>query len=72
MIQLSFDFQHKYSDDSLPQPFPPSRSFDKWDADHVRMPCSEHNEYPVDNGVSVSMYSMVLTDVLILHKKAFL
>ncbi|XP_025114398.1 LOW QUALITY PROTEIN: poly(ADP-ribose) glycohydrolase-like [Pomacea canaliculata] len=37
-----------YQEDTLPTPYPP-QSKDKWDGQHVRMPFSQHNEYPQDD-----------------------
>ncbi|XP_070186589.1 poly(ADP-ribose) glycohydrolase-like isoform X2 [Littorina saxatilis] len=44
LIKVPFE----YSNSSLPSAFPLNYQ-DRWDENHVRMPCSEKNQYPVDS-----------------------
>lgn len=45
-------FQYKYNPKERPIPHPYHYS-DKWDSYHVRMPCSNQSEFPVNNKVFV-------------------
>ncbi|XP_067673402.1 poly(ADP-ribose) glycohydrolase-like [Haliotis asinina] len=49
LIKLPYQFSDK--DTQPPSPYPAS-FVDKWDQDHVRMPCSPQNEYPVETKTS--------------------
>ncbi|PIK41639.1 putative poly(ADP-ribose) glycohydrolase [Apostichopus japonicus] len=40
-------FKPKFTDGSIPKPFPDNYQ-DRWDSNHVRMPCSSENLYPVE------------------------
>ncbi|KAL8616975.1 hypothetical protein ACOMHN_041893 [Nucella lapillus] len=46
-ICVKLPFQ--YSKTTLPVPYPSSYN-DAWDENHVRMPCSNQNQYPVNDG----------------------
>ncbi|XP_050391960.1 poly(ADP-ribose) glycohydrolase isoform X1 [Patella vulgata] len=44
-----FDSSFKYGDvNNLPAPYPKQYQ-ESWNSNHVHMPCSKHNEYPVQN-----------------------
>ncbi|XP_048248208.1 poly(ADP-ribose) glycohydrolase-like [Haliotis rufescens] len=49
LIKLPYIFSDK--DTCPPSPYP-AGFLDKWDQDHVRMPCSPQNEYPVETKTS--------------------
>ena len=42
----------------------PSKYNDKWDAEHVKMPCSPSNLYPVNNTRNVSSYHNKENDLM--------